>query len=63
MRMRRRLSPKKGELLPRHNDPLLRGGEGPVIEGRLPAPRPERYDSVADYDPVLRAHCRLDKPG
>ena len=22
----------------------------------------ELYDSVADYDPVLRAHCRLEAP-
>jgi len=27
----------------------VRGGEG--------------YGSVGDYDPVLRAHCRLDKEG
>ena len=25
--------------------------------------RGERYDSVRDYDPVLRAHCRLDREG
>ena len=23
----------------------------------------EGYGSVGDYDPVLRAHCRLDKEG
>ena len=23
----------------------------------------EAYESVADYDPVLRSHCRLDKAG
>jgi hypothetical protein len=23
----------------------------------------ERYDFVEDYDPVLRAHCKLDKAG
>ena len=23
----------------------------------------ERYGSVGEYDPVLRAHCRLDKEG
>ena len=23
----------------------------------------ERYGSVGDYDPVLRAHCRLDREG
>lgn len=23
----------------------------------------ERYDFVEDYDPVLRAHCRLDRAG
>jgi hypothetical protein len=23
----------------------------------------KRYGSVGDYDPVLRAHCRLDKEG
>jgi hypothetical protein len=23
----------------------------------------ERYESVGDYDPVLRAHCRLDQEG
>ena len=22
----------------------------------------ERYRSVADYDPVLRSHCRLEEP-
>jgi len=25
--------------------------------------RGERYESVGDYDPVLRAHCRLDREG
>jgi hypothetical protein len=25
------------------------------------ARRGERYGSVGDYDPVLRAHCRLDR--
>jgi hypothetical protein len=25
--------------------------------------RGERYESLGDYDPVLRAHCRLDKEG
>ena len=27
------------------------------------ARRGEMYGSVAHYDPVLRAHCRLDKEG
>jgi hypothetical protein len=26
-------------------------------------PGGERYTSVGDYDPVLRAHCRLDQEG
>jgi hypothetical protein len=25
--------------------------------------RRERYESVGDYDAVLRAHCRLDREG
>jgi hypothetical protein len=28
-------------------------GSSPLVESK--------YESVADYDPVLRAHCRLDE--
>lgn len=40
-----------------------------VMDGRLPVeeaagvPQREGYGTVGDYDPVLRAHCRLDKEG
>ena len=45
--------------------------EGPVLDGRLSVERAlaagaarvlpvDAYESVADYDPVLRSHCRLD---
>jgi hypothetical protein len=49
--------------------------EGRVLEGKLSveeaqavvtakAWKPgETYESVADYDPVLRSHCRLDREG
>ena len=34
---------------------------GPVMPSEVRYKRPrERYPSVGDYDPVLRAHCRLD---
>ena len=50
-------------------------GQGPVVEGKLSVGeaqaaacrknrRPaEQYASVGDYDPVLRAQCRLDQEG
>jgi hypothetical protein len=48
-------------------------GQAEVLQGRFSveeaqaraavrgARRGERYGSVGDYDPVLRAHCRLDE--
>ncbi len=40
------------------------GGQSPVEEAKaLPAFAEKRYGSVGDYDPVLRAHCRLDSEG
>ena len=39
-------------------------GRLPVEEGKaLPSFAEKRYGSVGDYDPVLRAHCRLDREG
>ena len=36
----------------------------PVEEAKaLPSFAEKRYGSVGDYDPVLRAHCRLDREG
>ena len=32
-------------------------------EAEAPAPEVERYELVEEYDPVLRAHCRLDRLG
>ena len=31
-----------------------------VMEARLPLAAAETYKEVGEYDPVLRAHCRLD---
>ncbi len=40
------------------------GGGLPVEEVKaLPSLVEKRYPSVGDYDPVLRAHCRLDGEG
>jgi hypothetical protein len=40
------------------------GGGLPVEEAKaLPSFAEKRYGSVGDYDPVLRAHCRLDREG
>jgi hypothetical protein len=40
------------------------GGGLPVEEAKaLPSLAEKRYPSVGDYDPVLRAHCRLDREG
>jgi hypothetical protein len=57
----------------------LKGGdfavEGQVLEGGLSVEEAvslaarrawgvgEAYESAADYDPVLRSHCRLDEKG
>ncbi len=39
-------------------------GRLPVEEAKaLPPFAEKRYGSVGDYDPVLRAHCRLDWEG
>jgi hypothetical protein len=39
-------------------------GELQVEEAEAPMALSEgRYESVGDYDPVLRAHCRLDREG
>jgi hypothetical protein len=32
-------------------------------EERVPSLHEKCYPSVGDYDPVLRAHCRLDQEG
>ena len=38
--------------------------DGPLqVEGAAEMPQREGYATVGDYDPVLRAHCRLDKEG
>jgi hypothetical protein len=49
--------------------------EGPVLEGKVSVEDAlgaaagkarkagETHESVADYDPVLRSHCRLDVTG
>ncbi len=63
-----------GELRLADGDVAERGG-GVVLEGKLSVEDAramgakkawgtgEGHGSVADYDPVLRAHCRLDKEG
>jgi hypothetical protein len=50
-------------------------GEAEVLQGRFSVEEAQaraavrgarigkRYGSVGDYDPVLRAHCRLDREG
>jgi hypothetical protein len=47
-------SEKKDEVRDRLQADVLKAVK-PVVAGK-PV---ERYGSVADYDPVLRAHCRL----
>jgi hypothetical protein len=60
--------PKPGDA---KNEPLTRF-EGPVLNGeksveqrqgeaavRTPSHPGESYNATGDYDPVLRAHCRL----
>ena len=66
---------KRGELRLKGGDVPADWVEGEVLEGTLSVEeaqakvvrrvwRPgERYKSVADYDAVLRAHCRLDREG
>jgi hypothetical protein len=40
------------------------GGRLPVREAKaLPSFAEKRYAPVGDYDPVLRAHCRLYREG
>jgi hypothetical protein len=37
--------------------------EARAIEARRVGKAGEAYESVEDYDPVLRSHCRLDTTG
>ena len=69
------LGAKRGELRLKGGDVPADRVEGEVLEGALSVEEAqakvvrrvwragERYKSVADYDPVLRAHCRLDREG
>jgi hypothetical protein len=41
----------------------LRGQGDAAVEPFGPAEDRDRYDLVEDYDPVLRAHCRLERHG
>jgi hypothetical protein len=66
------LGNKPGELRLKAGDLLTERVRGPVLEGERSvedaqaaaarrARRPGKaYESTAHYDPVLRAHCRLD---
>lgn len=42
---------------------VSRGGLPVEKEKALPSFVEKCYPSVGDYDPVLRAHCRLDREG
>jgi hypothetical protein len=37
--------------------------EGQALAERRARREGERYEAAVDYDPVLRAHCRLDQEG
>jgi hypothetical protein len=62
---------KAGDVPTRDAPGLQREGE--VLQGRFSVEEARaavrgarlgmRYGSVGDYDPVLRAHCRLDQEG
>ena len=47
---------------PRHFPLALIGGEDSVEEPRVDEEKPV-YARVEDYDPVLRAHCRIERDG
>ena len=41
----------------------IRGYLSPSGNENLPAPTTNQYTELAEYDPVLRAHCRLADGG